>query len=620
MSVINILDENTIDKIAAGEVVERPASVVKELVENAIDSGATAITVEIKDGGISMIRVTDNGQGIEKDQIKKAFMRHATSKITSVTDLFRISSLGFRGEALSSICAVSQVELLTKTKDDYSGSRYIINGGKEEAIEDAGVPNGTTIIVRNLFYNTPARKKFLKSSNTEAGYISELMEKFILSHPDIAIKYMVNGIDKMTSSGNGDIKSAIYSVFGKVTVESMIPLEYLGEEFSVTGYICKPEICRGNRNYEFFFVNERIIKSKILSNSIEEAYKNYLMLHKYPFVVLYFDIEPTRLDINVHPAKTEIKFLDEAYITATLLYLVQNALSKKELIPEVVAEKKSESNREITHKINSPEPFEDKRKGNSNYSSNINNSVAKEATFEFESTTAVSHSYQNEFNKDKPQNFESENTESKTEQLSIFSDDFLSESAAVSHRIIGQLFDTYWLVEYNEKLYIIDQHAAHEKVLYERIIKRLKAGLNPSQIISPPEIVSLSVSEEEALCKYKENLNTLGFEWEHFGGREYSICAVPCDLFGMGKNDYFISILDELSVGRKPSLDTVNDRIATMACKAAVKANMRLSTNEAKALIDELMTLDNPYNCPHGRPVIISYSKTEIEKLFKRIV
>lgn len=615
MSIINILDENTIDKIAAGEVVERPASVVKELVENAIDSGASAITVEIKDGGITLIRVTDNGHGIEKGQIRKAFLRHATSKITSVTDLFRISSLGFRGEALSSISAVSQVELLTKTEDDFSGSRFLINGGKEEALEDAGVPCGTTIIVRNLFYNTPARKKFLKSANTEAGYISELMEKFILSHPNIAIKYMINGQDKMTSPGNGDIQSAIYSVFGKMTVSSMLPIESQNEYFKLKGYICKPEICRSNRNYEFFFVNQRIVKSKVLSASVEEAYKNYLMLHKYPFVVLYFDIEPSRLDINVHPAKTEIKFIDEVYINTVLVSLIQNTLKNIQLIPEVSNDDRSITASERVVKVNSPEPFEINRKIYDSFTAEKNTVSYKPVlTGGNILHSKASHSYPLAA-------FDNESAEiNDVEQISVFSDEFLSEKAVLSHRIIGQLFNTYWLIEYDEKMYIIDQHAAHEKVLYERIIKRLSENEVTSQIISPPEIVSLSVMEEEALCKYKENLKNIGFEWEHFGGREYSICAVPCDLFGMQHNDYFITVLDDLIEGKKITPETVNDRIATMACKAAVKANMRLSQDEAKALIEELLTLENPYNCPHGRPVIISYSKTDIEKLFKRIV
>ena len=634
MAKINILNENTIDKIAAGEVVERPASVVKELVENAIDSKATSITIEIKDGGISLIRVTDNGTGIDKEQIPKAFLRHATSKITDVMDLFKISSLGFRGEALSSICAVSQLELLTKTKEDFAGSRYIINGGREEIFEDAGVPNGTTILVRNLFYNTPARKKFLKSSNTEAGYISSLIEKLILSHPDISFKYMVNGIDKIASPGNGDLKAAVYSVFGQMTTSLMTPVDFSNEIFDLKGFIGKPEIARSNRNYEFFFVNNRIVKSRILTNAIEDAYKNYLMLHKYPFVVLYFDIDPAKLDINVHPAKTEIKFLEESFLYEKLCEVIERTLSGRELIPDVsannsvvdrTAENKAYVNRispDVTSSdtaakkaVNLPEPFETVRIAKAKITKEKESEEQSGSITKEKETEAQSGSI-------KPgRDSEHDIKEGISgEQISLFNDEFLSKEAAVHHRIIGQLFDTYWLVEYDNKLYIIDQHAAHEKVLYEKIKKRLSENEAVSQMISPPEIVSLSSSQEECLKTYSENLIDIGFEWEHFGGREYSVNAVPCDLFGFKSNDYFITILDDLSVGKKPSPEAVNDRIATMACKAAVKANMRLSEKEARSLIDQLMKLENPYNCPHGRPVIISYGKTEIEKLFKRIV
>lgn len=634
MASINILDENTIDKIAAGEVVERPASVVKELVENSIDSGASAITVEIKEGGISYIRVTDNGVGIEKSEIKKAFLRHATSKINNVMDLFRISSLGFRGEALSSICAVSAVELLTKTQEAFSGSRYLISGGKEECLEDVGVPNGTTIIVRNLFYNTPARKKFLKSSNTEAGYISDLMEKFILSHPEITFKYMVNGMDRLVSPGNNDIKSAIFSVFGKNPVSSMLPVSISCDDFVLNGYIGKPEICRSNRNFEYFFVNNRIVKSKVLSAAVEEAYKNYLMLHKYPFVVLYFDIEPMALDINVHPAKTEIKFLNESILCEKLKNTIDSALHAGSLIPQVSAYESVELSNAKTSKPNSqpvkaPEPFETTR---SSLVSDRDTSFSRSFSYDVNNTdNALSTSSKSAIADEETINLpcETDNGNLRTEciketqtaasQINLF-DDFLTQEAVISHKIIGQLFDTYWLIEYDNKLYIIDQHAAHEKVLYERIVKRLRQNDNLSQLISPPQIVSLSAGEEEKLNQYAENLMAIGFAWEHFGGREYSINAVPCDLFGLESNDYFITILDDLSVGKKPTPDAVNDRIATMACKAAVKANHRLSFSEAKALIDELMTLENPYNCPHGRPVIVSYSKAEIEKMFKRIV
>jgi len=606
MPRINILDDSTIDKIAAGEVIERPSSVVKELVENAIDSGADSISVEIKEGGISYIRVTDNGCGILREDVKNAFLRHATSKIKDVLDLFKISSLGFRGEALSSISAVASVELLTKTANDFSGIRYVISGGREEAFEDAGIPDGTTIIVRNLFYNTPARRKFLKSPNTEASYITELMEHLILSHPEISFKYTVNGIDRMISSGNDDIKSTVYTVFGRETIKNMLPVSVENDICKITGLIGKPEISRGNRNYEYFFVNKRYIKSSVLSYAVESSYKSRLMLHKYPFVILYFEINPEKLDINVHPAKTEIKFIDEIALSKLITDEIDYILSESELIPQIsdsiIKPKPVENPIEhepvcITKAPDSidkfglfsnekaPEPFEEKR--------------VKEIRAEAETIT------------DKIEN---------VQQIDLFKDTFISEKAVKKHKIIGQIFLTYWLVQYEDNLYIIDQHAAHEKVLYEKLIKRLSSSQITSQMISPPVIVSLSAKEEDVLNKYGANIRNVGFEWENFGGQEYSICSVPTDLFNLSCKDYFIAVLDDLAEGRNQTLEAVNDRIASMACKAAVKGNMRMSEEEARALINELLELENPYNCPHGRPCIISYSKEQIEKLFKRIV
>lgn len=622
MAFINILDDNTIDKIAAGEVIERPASVVKELVENAIDSGANAISIEIKDGGISYIRVTDNGSGIEKDQIKKAFLRHATSKIKEVNDIFKVLSLGFRGEALSSISAVSQVEVLTKTEDDFSGTRYVISGKREERFEDAGVPKGTTIIVRNLFFNTPARRKFLKSPNTESSYITDLCEKLILSHPEISFKYMINGIDKLVSPGKGSLEDAVYCVYGKDALKGLVSVSYESEFGNIKGFIGKPELARGNRSFELFFVNNRYVSCKVLYKAVEESYKHRLMLHKYPFVILFLDVDPIRLDINVHPAKSEIKFMDEVMLTRFLTDSIDKTLSELENIPQVYAsehvfreaEQKSAVNiisasdnvesvandveeTEIVKNfsaivkhpiINSPEPFEIKRKQELNTYLNKNDEVPI---------------------KESPK------------QISLFENEaFLSENAVKKHEIIGQIFDTYWLVAYENNLYIIDQHAAHEKVLYERLIKRLNSKKAASQMISPPEILSLSSKEEDTLKKYESNLSELGFEWEHFGGREYSLNGVPTDLYDLNGRDYFLTVLDNLAEGKSVNIDAVNDRIATMACKAAVKANMHLTNAEARALIDELLGLDNPYNCPHGRPCIITYSKSEIEKLFKRIL
>lgn len=607
MAVINILDDNTINQIAAGEVVERPVSVVKELVENAMDAKASSISVEIKDGGIGLIRVTDNGTGIESEYIKTAFMRHATSKIKSALDLVSINSLGFRGEALSSIAAVSQTEVLTKTANDFTGKRYAINGGKEAVWEDVGVPVGTTILVKNLFYNTPARRKFLKSYVTEAGYITELMEKFILSYPNISFKYTVNGKVKLQSSGSNDVKSTVFEVFGRSTVNSMLPVSFESEFFSLKGLIARPEYSRGNRNYELYFVNNRIIKSKMIASALEEAYKPYLMLHKYPFCILYFDIDPARLDVNVHPAKTEIKFLDEIEISKLLTEKISDLLHETEMIPKVYVEVNNTADTSISNNTDriikyvdelSPKPVE-----------YVKEDTINPEPFEIKNTNL---------------NFKEIKAESVTNectQLQIFEDDFLSKEAITEHKILGQLFDTYWLVEYDGKLFVIDQHAAHEKVLYERIVKQIKESSVVTQNLCPAPIITLSKSEEEVLIKYMDNFRRMGFEVEHFGQNDYSLRSVPTELFRLSETDYFLSILDDLAVN--PTFKTpeaVNDRIASMACKAAIKGNMSIGKMEAEALIEELLSLENPYNCPHGRPTIVSFSKSDIEKMFKRIV
>lgn len=588
---IRVLDDTTINKIAAGEVVERPVSVVKELVENAIDSGASAVSIEIKGGGIDMIRVTDNGSGIEKDSIPKAFLRHATSKISSAEDLTDIRSLGFRGEALSSIAAVSQTEILTKTKDSILGYRYVIHGGKERSFDEAGVPDGTTIIVRNLFYNTPARKKFLKSSVTEGGYINELIERLILSHPEISFKYVSNGSLKSSSDGKCDIASNIYTIFGREAANKLIEVSSGSENMSVRAFVGKPEIGRGNRNYELFFVNNRYIRSKVLSSAVEEAYKPYLMLHRFPFIILYIDIIPSLIDVNVHPAKTEIRFMDERAVFDTIVSLTTEGITKKELIPEADHDKEIQKPSEpvITRPADIPEPFENER-------------IIQHEEISFPQRQMIEE-------------------EIKPVQETLFKEGFLGPVNRARHKIIGQVFDTYWIIEYEEKLYIVDQHAAHEKVLYERFSKQIQSGKVASQMISPPHIVTLSGAEEETLKDNMDVFAETGFTIEHFGGCEYAITSVPTDLFGMGECEYFTAILDDLSEGVKhSSIEQVKNRIATMACKAAVKGNTGLSYREADALISELLSCDNPYNCPHGRPTVISYSKADLEKMFKRIV
>ncbi len=588
MSTINVLDDKTINMIAAGEVVERPVNVVKELVENAIDAGSLNISIEIKGGGADYIRVTDNGCGIEKESIPLAFCRHATSKISSIEDLLGITSLGFRGEALSSIAAVSKVEMMTRQKDSLIGYRYRIEGGREMSLDEAGVPEGTTIIVRNLFYNTPARLKFLKSAVTEGGYITELVERLILSHPGIAFKYVLNGNLKLSSNGLGDTMSNLYSVFGRDAQKSLVEVTSETETCSVYGFVGKPETARGNRNFEIFFVNGRFIKSRILSSAVEEAYKAFLMQHRFPFTVLFLDIPSELIDVNVHPAKTEIKFLEERNVYSIVYDTVLSGITKRELIPEATVEEEHEIP-ESEVKIPVPEPFE----------------IKKVEKYKEESAAKLII----------------EKEEAKPVQETLFKEGFLGEEERAKHRIIGQVFDTYWIIEYDGKMYIIDQHAAHEKVLYERFSKQISENSVMSQLISPPYILSLSLSEEETVKRYLDVFSETGFVIEHFGGREYALSAVPTELFRLGELEYFKSLLDELSENpgaKEPS--QIKDRIATMACKAAVKGNMRMSVREADALIDELLSLDNPYNCPHGRPTIVTFSKADLEKLFKRIV
>ena len=594
MKNINILDSNTIDKIAAGEVVERPSAVVKELVENSIDANADAVTIEIKDGGISFIRITDNGEGIDRSQVKKAFMRHATSKIKSIEDLISVTSLGFRGEALSSISAVGKVEFLTKTKTDFIGTRYVVEGGRECVFEDAGIPDGTTIIVRDLFFNVPARKKFLKSPSSEGNNITELIEHMILSHPNISFKYIYNGNVKLQSSGKNDIKSCIYNVYGRDIANGLIEVKSIRDDISIHGFIGKPELARATRNFEIYFVNNRFIKSTLIDRALEEAYKDYLMLHKYPTVFLYFEIPSHLIDVNVHPTKREIRFFEGEALKCYIVDVIKNALINKELIKEIVEEhhekpsvKESEINKE---------PFE-----------TINH--------------IIESSYNNYYSSEIEKEDESTDFNDKNEQLTLFDDKFISEESIKKHRIIGQLFNTYWLIEFENKLFIVDQHAAHEKVNYERLIKKLRNNENCSQNIYPPIVVSLSNAEAQYVTKYNENFLNVGFTIEHFGGLDYTISTVPMELLSQNPADYFHEMLDELMEGKNSKeTETVNLKIATMACKASVKGNMHLSVFEADKLISELLTLENPYNCPHGRPTIISFSKYEIEKMFKRIV
>ena len=686
MSKIALLSQETIDKIAAGEVVERPSSVVKELVENAIDAGASAITVEIKEGGISLIRITDNGCGIPKEEVPLAFLRHSTSKIRSAEDLMCVHSLGFRGEALSSIAAVSRVEMITKPADALTGTRYVIEGSKEIADEEIGAPDGTTFLVRDLFYNTPARRKFLKTAQTEGTYISDMLEKLALSHPDISFKYINNNQTRLHTSGNGKKRDLIYHIYGREIAAALLEVNYKGEYFSLSGYIGKPVINRGNRNYENYFINGRYIKSSLLSRSIEEAYHNFLMQHQYPFCVLYFSMDTDLLDVNVHPTKMELRFSNNEAIYKTLFEIIRGALTHKDFIPEVPVQEEKIRKRENI-KAPLPEPFERRgvetvRSGGRFQPQNIQQGTGgqsgfaaskenedvqttipmqsaapqkesappenlsvfnsllpkKETAVTEQSADRVSESNTYTVSKPVPQPIQADKTtaslpeetaaalpESKVtyeqQELAAVSEGFLTKDAKKKHKIIGQLFDTYWMVEYEDKLFIIDQHAAHEKVLYEKTMKKVREKTFSSQTLSPPIILTLSIEEIEMLEKYREQIDAFGYEIEPFGGKEYAVTAIPADFTGIDTKTMFLEMLDDFAnINENDSPNAIMEKVASMSCKAAIKGNQHISRPEAERLIDELLELENPYNCPHGRPTIISMTKYEIEKKFKRIV
>lgn len=679
--MIKVLDQSTINKIAAGEVVERPSSVVKELVENAIDAGATAVTVEIKDGGVSFIRITDNGQGIEKDEVPTAFVRHATSKIMTIEDLLSVSSLGFRGEALASIAAVSQVECITKTAHALTGIRYEIHGSKEIASEEVGAPTGTTVIVRNLFYNVPARKKFLKTAMTEGSYITELITRLSLSHPEVSFKYIINGSNKIATSGNGRLQDAIYHIYGKDVSGNLLPVKRSIGDFAVEGYIGKAYVSKGNRSFEHYFVNGRYIRSNIVTKAIEEAYKSFVMIHKFPFTALHFTLDSNKLDVNVHPTKMEFKYADGEQLFDFVKDSVRQALLQEEMIQDVslrtVKEERAitiEQQRKDTLHI--PEPFEKEARARRYQEAVTNRNIKtadetnpKKSISDSNTLPALKESPENKaesvipsvlpesgnekindnlnsslipepdlsdtgeaFTKDKtelPQKSSivtSENAKenisdiSKPEQMTLEIDRFLSEKARPSHRLIGQVFRTYWMIEYDDKLYIVDQHAAHEKVMFERLMKQLSEKKVISQQLLPPKVLHLNSVEHGIVMNKLDLFLQTGFDIEDFGDDSIVIRSMPDDIMGVDPELLFDALLNALveDIG-KVSLDFFVEKLSSMACKAAIKGNWAISAKEADTLIDELLTLDNPYNCPHGRPTMIALTKTELERKFKRI-
>ena len=628
--MIRQLDQKTIDKIAAGEVIERPLSVVKELVENSVDAGSTRITVEIRDGGIDTIRVTDNGCGIDKDEVRTAYLSHATSKLQTAEDLVGIGTLGFRGEALSTIAAVTRTEMVTKTHDSMVGVKYVINGGVEEELTEVGAPDGTTIISKNIFYNTPARLKFLKTPMTEGSYISDLINHMALANPEIAFKLISNGKTLISTSGDGRLKETIYALYGSDITKSILPVDYTCGNIHITGYIGKPFLSKGNRSFENYFVNKRYIKSSLLSNAAELGYKQYLMQHKFPFFVLDIDVDTTALDINVHPTKMEIKFNNEELISDFLESSVEGVLRVNEMMPEVILQQESKPVA-LASRERGPEPFEVIRKSEEINDPNCDNhnNVEHRPTQNIaeQKEQAVARLLGN--NEEIPTKLVSNVIKAQDVvyasdpiQLNLFEEKLISEDAMAKYRIVGQVFDTYWMFTYEDKLLIMDQHAAHEKIKYESILKKLKNREINSQELNPPIILTLSGNEKSMLEKYRESFEAIGYEIEDFGGGEVAIRTVPLDLYGLNEKEVFLEVLDELctlgSVRAVP--DVFNNRIATMACKAAVKGNTEMTQDEVWALLKELMTLDNPYNCPHGRPTIITMTHYELDKKFKRIV
>ena len=713
--MIKVLDQNTINKIAAGEVIEKPSSVIKELMENSIDSGATAVTVEVKGGGLSFLRVTDNGAGIKKDEVKLAFLRHATSKLVTVEDLLSISSLGFRGEALASIAAVAQVEMITKTADDVTGLRYQIHGGKEISSEEIGAPGGTTIIVRNLFYNTPARKKFMKTDATETSYIYDLMCRICMSHPEISFKFIANGTDKLFTSGNGKLRDIIYHIYGRDITSNLLEINAENDYMKISGYIARPCISRGNRSY----VNHRYIKSAVLTKAIEDAFRTFVMIHKFPFTEINFQVRPDLLDVNVHPTKMELKFANSQDIYSFTYNAIRETLLFKELIPDVAPGKDPKPETFKQRDVgNAPEAFENKRReeivraeertvpqsqpeqlrpaepqsqpeqlrsaetqtspqqlcpiepqtssqpvrpvieiidetsSSNNKGSDVidNNKTEKPAgnyiyadrNNDLERAIVQNRNVVNESpaykapaparpsvtaaTQDSTVSAASdaayiEEAGKKYVQQDMFQEKFLTKEARAKHRLIGQLFKTYWLIEYDGKFFIMDQHAAHEKVKYEELMENYKNKKIYSQYLMPPAVVTLSAAEIEFLHENMEMFEALGYQIENFGGREFKLNAVPDNLFGLDGRELFIDfIADASSSAKKVTIDTFIHKLSTMACKAAIKGNTEISFKEADALIDQLLKLENPYTCPHGRPTVISMTEAEIEKKFKRIV
>ena len=696
---IHVLGTDTVNQIAAGEVIERPSSMVKELVENAIDAHATQITVEIRGGGIEYLRVSDNGDGIGEDDIVNAFLPHATSKIRNLSDLDSILSFGFRGEALSSIAAVSDVELITKTKEDFFAHRIQIHGGEMGEVEEVAGVDGSSFIIRNLFFNVPARKKFLYSESTESNRVEDMVEKLALANHRVSFHFIRDGKTRFQSIGSPRIEDVVYSIYGKEQSKESLPLEgaYYPSKITgmptvhIRGILGRPSITRANRQYELFFVNGRFVHDGLLSRALEDAYKPFLMQHKFPFAILFLDLTPNLVDVNVHPQKLEVRFQNRDSIYQAVFNSVNKTLSEANLIdenplsvflkeekkkaefqPELLLRKESEERAqgltmdrvqglakdrvsevpkdirpgtpEVTAQKETIVEFErnafappetdfrlTERKQEDEGTGKPVQSIRYE---EFDLTKSL-NSIKEERQNTENSSFVEENTifssvtsasiqteEAKKEkegQESLFTAPFLSEEARLSHRIIGEVFQTYWLIEYGNSLYIMDQHAAHEKINFERMMRRKKEKEVFSQNIIPLSI-HLSTGEREVLEEYKKEFLEMGYLWvEEPNG--ISLTAIPVDFPTVRQEEVLLEILDGLT---EDSMilegESLYNKIASMSCKAAVKGKQKISVMECDAILKELLQLENPFACPHGRPTIVAFKKQDLEKMFKRIV
>lgn len=634
MGKIRLLDSNTIDQIAAGEVVERPLSVVKELVENSMDAGADAITVEIRDGGIEFIRVTDNGSGIDADDMALAFERHATSKIRSIEDLSDLHSMGFRGEALASISSVSRVTLISAKKGELMGHRFESDGGVAGELTEVGAPQGTTVIVAHLFYNVPVRRKFLKSPVTEGNAVGELMEHLALSRPDISFKFVNNGRTVFFTNGAGELKDVIYRIYGREMAREVVPVSYEKDGIRIDGYLGTPSINRPNRNFENYFLNERYIKSDVIAGGLEDGYQGYTMKHKFPFCVISINVPADSIDVNVHPSKMDVRFKDRESFFAAVSEAVHTALHAQEMIPEADLSGERKSIRPVVD--SAPEPYEIKRRKDEE-TADIESSNKDSAVKESKNAEIFSV----DFSEDVPVLKDEKKTEREStpavpsfevrrsiedvkpgKQIEMLPKErVISKNARGRYELIGQVFNCYWIFVYEDRLYFADQHACHEKVNYEHFIKAYKEHEVYKQQVDPPVVVTLSNEEEEIFLRFKDYLDELGFEADSFGGKEYALHTVPLDQYRKDAGTLFLDILNDIRQrGIKATPDMIEKVIASMACKASVKAGDRIQREQMDTILDELLTLDNPYHCPHGRPTVFSVDRYELEKRFKRVV